>query len=238
MPIKNRQTSSTEKSVGGSKTNTFLSSVAVLLSAIALGGVGFAIAQIFQLQQSFRELDASVQKSLATSNPPQVSSSSTPPAIEPSQQTNNTEIQPGQFVQYAFKDAAQVEILSVKRIQNPESEARDIVNIKMRFRRLKEGRRHNIISLDQTKARNPETNETYESYNNIISDAERERARQEGRKADHSKSDRSSGTILMTLVKQGASVDGYVWMSIPEEVKTIDLIVPKTAMFEKVPISE
>lgn len=237
MPIKNRQTSSTDKSVGGSNTNTFLSSVAVLLSAIALGGVGIAINQIFQLQQSFRELEASVQKSLATSRPPQVSNSSSVPVTEPSQQAS-PEIQPGQFVQYAFKDAAQVEILSVKRIQNPESETRDIVNIKMRFRRLKEGRGHNIISLDQTKARNPETNETYESYNNIISDAERERAKKEGRKTDHSKSDRSSGTILMTLVKLGASVDGYVWMSIPEGIKTIDLIVPETAMFLNVPISE
>jgi hypothetical protein len=237
MPIKNRQTSSTEKSVGGSKTNTFLSSVAVLLSAIALGGVGFAIAQIFQLQQSFRELEASVQKSLAASESQQISSSPSIPVTEPNQQAN-TEIQLGQFVQYAFKDAAQVEILSVKRIQNPENKTRDIVNINMRFRRLKEGRGHNIISLDQTKARNPETNETYESYNNIISDLERERARKEGRKTDRSKSDRSSGSILMTLVKPGASVDGYVWMSIPEGIKTIDLIVPKTAMFLKVPISE
>lgn len=237
MPIKNRQTSSTDKSVGGSHTNTFLSSVAVLLSAIALGGVGFAINQIFQLQQSFRELEASVQKSLATSEQPQVSSSPSIPVTEPSQQAN-PEIQPGQFVQYAFKDGAQVEILSVKRIQNPESKTRDIVNINMRFRRLKEGRRHNIISLDQTKARNPETNETYESYHNIIRAAERERARKEDRKPDHSKIDRSSGSILMTLVKQGASVDGYVWMSIPEGIKTIDLIVPETAMFLNVPISE
>jgi hypothetical protein len=236
MPIKNRQTSSTDKSVAGSNTNTFLSSVAVLLSAIALGGVGIALTQIFQLQRSFRELEASVQKSLATSELPP-SDSSTVSVAEPSQQAS-PEIQPGQFVQYAFKDAAQVEILSVKRIQNPENKTRDIVNINMRFRRLKEGRRHNIISLDQTKARNLETNETYESYNNIISDAERERARKEGRETDHSKSDRSSGSILMTLVKPGASVDGYVWMSIPEGIKTIDLIVPETAMFLKVPISE
>jgi hypothetical protein len=80
----------------------------------------------------------------------------------------------------------------------------------MRIRRLKEGRGTNIISLDRTKARHPETNETYESYNNIVSDAERERARKEGTKTDHSKSDRSSGTILMTLVKPGSSVDEYV----------------------------
>ncbi|MCU0538022.1 MAG: hypothetical protein MUD14_29400 [Hydrococcus sp. Prado102] len=237
MSIKNRQTSSTEKSIGNSNINTFLSSVAVILSAIALGGVGIALTQIFQLQQSFRELEASVQKSLATSESQQISSSPSIPVTEPNQQAN-TEIQPGQFVQYAFKDAAQVEILSVKRIQNPESKTRDIVNINMRFRRLKEGRGHNIISLDQTKARNPETNETYESYNNIISDLERERARKEGRKTDHSKRKHSSGSILMTLVKPGASVDGYVWMSIPEGIKTIDLIVPKTAMFLNVPISE
>lgn len=230
--------------------NTFLSIVAVLLSTIALGGTGFMLIQMSQLQQSFRELNASLQNSPATSESPQAIdsptiNSPTVLATEPSRQTNtepsqqtNAKIQTGQFVQYAFKDAAQVEILSAKRIQNPETNARDVVNINLRFRRLKKGRGHNIIGLDQTKARDPETNETYESYNNIVTDAERERAKREGTETDNSKSNRSSGTILMTLVKQGASVDGYVWMSIPEEVKTIDLIVPETAIFEKLPISE
>jgi hypothetical protein len=225
--------------------STFLSIVAVLLSTIALGGTGFMLIQMSQLQQSFRELNASLQNSPAISESPQAIDSPTALATEPSRQTNtepsqqtDAKIQAGQFVQYAFKDEARVEILSAKRIQNPESNARDVVNINLRFRRLKKGRGHNIIGLDQTKARNPETNETYESYNNIVSDAERERARREDTETDHSKSNRSSGTILMTLVKQGASVDGYVWMSIPEEVKTIDLIVPETAIFEKLPISE
>lgn len=224
--------------------NKFLSSIAVLLSVIALAGAGFALNQALQLQQSFRELNASVQKLPAASELPQAVSSPTVLMTEPSQQTNaepsqkaNTEIQPGQFVQYAFKDEAQIELLSVKRIQNPENNNRDVVNIKMRFRRLKKGR-SNVIPLDQTKARNPETNETYDSYNSVVNNAERERAQREGIEVDYSKSNRSTATIVMSLVKQGASVDGYVWMSIPEGIRTIDLIVPETAIFLSVPISE
>jgi hypothetical protein len=72
---------------------------------------------MFQLQQSFRELDASVQKSLAALESSRVNNPSPVPMTEPkpSQQTN-PEIQPGQFVQYVFKDEAQVELLSAKRI--------------------------------------------------------------------------------------------------------------------------
>jgi hypothetical protein len=223
----------------------FLSGIALLLSVIALGGAGFVLAQTFQLQQSFRELNASVQKSPIASELPQVDNSPTVSMAEPIQITNaepnqqaKAEIQPGQFVQYAFKDEAQVELLSVNRIQNPENNVRDVVNIRMRFRRLKKEQGTNIITLNETKARNPETNETYESYHNVIRDVEKEQAKREGTETDHSKSNRSSGSILMTLVKQGSSVDSYVWMSIPEEVKSIDLFVPKTAAFLKVPISE
>lgn len=42
----------------------------------------------------------------------------------------------------------------------------------------------------------------------------------------------------MGLTKLGASVDGYVWMTIPEGIQTIDLFVPNTAAFLKVPISD
>ncbi|AFY79616.1 hypothetical protein Ple7327_4516 [Pleurocapsa sp. PCC 7327] len=134
--------------------NTFLSGVAVLLSVIALAGAGFALTQMFQLQQSFRELNDFVQSS------PTVSETE-------SDQQANTEIQPGQFVQYAFKDRAQVELLSVKRIQNPDDGQRNIVNVQVRVRNLKGGVTH-IISPDQTIARNPKTNERYESYDYVI----------------------------------------------------------------------
>ncbi len=219
--------------------NTFISSIAVLLSVIALGGTGFAIAQIFQLQQNFRELNASVQNSPVASESPQsppTASPSTVPTTEFNQQAN-TEIQPGQFVQYAFKDRAQVELLSVKRIQNPDNGQRNVVNVQMRVRNL-EGRINNVIVPDQTIARNPQTSERYESYDRVTDKAAREQSRRDGTKIDRSgRIDRATGAISMGLVKKGSSVDGYVWLLIPEEVQTIDLIIPETATFVAVPIS-
>ncbi|NJK49866.1 hypothetical protein HC931_18535 [Candidatus Gracilibacteria bacterium] len=216
--------------------NTFLSSVAVLLSALALGGAGFTLAQTFQLQQSFSQLNASVQNSLAASESPPADNTTTVPSPQPTQQANTT-IQPGQFVQYAFKNEAKVELLSVKRIQNPETGARDVVNVKIRIHRLGGGVT-DLISLEQTVARNPDTSETYQSYNKVVKDEEKERAKREGTEVDRSRSDRSTGTIIIGLIKKGASADGYVWMSIPEGVSNVDLFIPKTAEFLKVPISE
>lgn len=219
--------------------NTFLSGVAVLLSVIALAGAGFALTQMFQLQQSFRELNASVQSSPAVSESPQspqTVSSPTVPTTESSQQAN-TEIQPGQFVQYAFKNRAQVELLSVKRIQNPDNGQRNIVNVQMRVRDL--GGRNGTIVPKQTIARNPETSERYESYDRVVDKALREQARRDNTEIDRSgRIDRSTTYISIGLLEEGSSADGYVWLLIPEEVQTIDLIIPETAIFEKVPISE
>lgn len=219
--------------------NNFLSSIAVLLSVIALGGTGFALTQIFQLQQNVRELNTSVQNSPVASEPPQspqIANSSTVPMTESSQQTN-TEIQPGQFVQYAFKNRTQVELLSVKRIQNPDNGQRNVVNVQMRVRNL-EGNLNHVIVPNQTIARNPETSERYESYDRVTEKAAREQSRRDGTEIDRSdRIDRATGAISMGLVRKGSSVDGYVWLLIPEEVKMIDLIVSKTATFLAVPIS-
>jgi hypothetical protein len=235
--------------------NTFLSSVTVLLSVIALGGTGSALTQVFQLQQSVRELNASMQNLPVASEPPrspQTTGSSAVPTTGSNQQENtkiqlgqfvqyaqaDTKIQPGQFVQYAFKNRAQVELLSVKRIKNPDNGQRNVVNVQMRVRRLGGGG-VNIIVPDQTIARNPETSERYESYDRAADKAERKRARRDGTEIDRSgRIDRATAAISLGLMKKGASVDGYVWMLIPEEVRTIDLIVPKTATFLAVPISD
>jgi hypothetical protein len=37
-------------------------------------------------------------------------------------------------------------------------------------------------------------------------------------------------------IEPGSSVDGYVWLRIPEGVKMIDLFVPNTAGFKNVPV--
>lgn len=73
----------------------------------------------------------------------------------------------------------------------------------------------------------------------MVDEAERERSKRDGIEIDRSsRIERSTGAISMGLTKLGASVDGYVWMTIPEGIQTIDLFVPNTAAFLKVPISD
>jgi hypothetical protein len=232
--------------------NTFLASVAVLLSAIAVGGAGFALAQTFQLQQSFGQLKASVQNSnsVATSEPPPTpnaapeslpaTDNAAPVSTPQTTQQVNTEIQPGQFVQYAFKNKAKVELLSLKRIPNPETGARDLVNVKIRVYYL-QGKAEigDDIKLHETVARNPDTSETYQSYYEVVAQAVEEREKKEGTELDRPDfKTGNTGYIQLSLMKQGTSADGYVWMSIPEEVTHIDLFFSETAGFLNVPISQ
>lgn len=230
--------------------NTFLASVAVLLSAIAVGGAGFALAQTFQLQQNFGQLNASVQNSVATSESPPTANtapasfpeadSAAPVSTPQPTQPVNTEIQPGQFVQYAFKNKAKVELLSVQRIQNPETGARDLVNVKIRVYYL-QGKAEitDDIKLHETIARNPDTSETYQSYYEVVAQAVEEREKKEGTELDRPDlKTGNTGYIQLSLMKPGTSADGYVWMSIPEGVTHIDLFFSETAGFSQVPISQ
>jgi hypothetical protein len=245
MLRQNRQSSLKDKPVGGTGVNTFLSSVAVFLSAIALGITGFTLVQNFQLQQSFSQLNTSVQNSPATPEPvtnsaPEslpLNNTATVPSPQPTQQVN-TEIQPGQLVQSAFGGKAQVELLAVNRIQDPETGKRNVVNVQMRFRALQEMGASHAIALSQTKARQIETNETYESYDVVANRSDQERSKSEGTEIDRSRKERSSGGILMVHMELGSSVDGYVWMVVPEEIETIDLFVPHTEAFMNVSIVE
>ncbi|MBD2121911.1 hypothetical protein [Trichocoleus sp. FACHB-262] len=51
----------------------------------------------------------------------------------------NPQIQPGQFVQPALDTKAKVELLTVKRIKEPETGNRDVVNVQMHVRRATSG---------------------------------------------------------------------------------------------------
>jgi hypothetical protein len=62
-----------------------------------------------------------------------VTSSNISPTLAPS---TSKAIQPGHFVQNALGNKAQVELLSVKRIQDPELKTRDVVNVQLRIRRM------------------------------------------------------------------------------------------------------
>lgn len=144
-----------------------------------------------------------------------VTSSNIPSAQAPSE---NIGIQPGQYVQPALGTKGQVELLSVKRIEDPETKARNVVNVQMRIRRIEADRvsGSDIISVGSTTARNPETSETYQAVNVI---------------------ERSTSAVSLFLMRPGSSADAYLWLRVPEGVNTMNIYVPDTQAFKNVPIS-
>lgn len=201
------------------KTNIVLPGIAIALSTLALLGTGVTLQQISQLRQTIQELKTAANKPSIAANPETVKAPSSNTASNPAPPVtlSSPEITPGQFVQAAFGKEAQVELLSVKRIQNPESGQRDVVNVQMRIRRLAPDDVYgdNGINVAATTARNPETSQTFEAVG----------------------LDRSTGPVSLSSMRKGASADAYVWLKIPEGVNTIDLFVPDTKAFMRVPIS-
>lgn len=158
------------------------------------------------------------QVSTGANNSPVIPSSSTPLQTTTAQApSSNIAVQPGQFVQPAFGTKGQVELLSVKRIQDPEIGIQNVVNVQMRIRRVEPDRVYgsDAISIGGTTARNPDTSETYKAVSY----------------------DRSTGSVSLFLMRPGASADAYVWLRVPEGVNTLDIFVPDTAAFKNVPIS-
>jgi len=194
--------------------------VAVLLSTLALGCSGYVAYEVFTLRET---LNATKTNTLSNSTPTQVPSpttttSSQEPTASPSPATATTSaIQPGQFVQPAFGKKAEVELLSAKRIKDPQTGNRDVINVQMRIRRLATDGvvGSDIISISSTTARNPDTSETYKGV----------------------ALDRSTGSVSLFQVRPQASADAYIWLRVPDGVNNLDIFVPDTAAFKNVPIS-
>ncbi|BAY11094.1 hypothetical protein [Calothrix sp. NIES-2098] len=201
--------------------NTFLSVVAVFLSTVALICGGYAAYEVFTLRQTLNTTNTSTQSN--TTPPISTTQSNTPeptasPETTPSPVATSTNaIQPGQFVQPAFGNKAEVELLSAKRIKDPQTGNRDVVNVQMRIRRQATDGvgGSDIISVASTTARNPETSETYKAI----------------------ALNRSTGTVSLAQLRPKASADAYVWIRVPDGVKDVDIFVPDTAAFKNVPIS-
>ncbi len=130
---------------------------------------------------------------------------------------NSPTPKPGKFIRPAYGNKAQVELLSVRRIGNPKTGKQDIVNVQMRIRRLtNEAGLIDKINVSLITARDPKTSQVYKSFD----------AKQ------------STGDVLLGDIMPGASADAYVWLRVPESVNTLNLYIPKTQAFEKVPISK
>lgn len=206
--------------------SNFLSGIAVVLSALAFILSGFTAYQVSGLRQEIESTNASMNNQTvapaSTAPTPGVdsgnsSSQATAPVSNPVPPANAVGIQPGQFVQNAYGTKAQVELLAVKRIQDPEIGSRDVVNVQMRIRRVAEDvGGSNVINLGESSARNPDTSETYQPVDFLK---------------------RSSGVISLFSMRRGASADAYVWLRVPEGVNTLDIFIKETGAFKTVPIS-
>jgi hypothetical protein len=218
-----------------------LSGTAIIISLAASLISGFTIYKMSTIEKKVDQLSsiekkvdqltqytATQSKTVTNPTPVEVTSNTTSNTIE--QNVNTTpvpvsvsEIQPGQFINNALKDNAQVELLSVKRIPNPETNVRDIVNVQFRVRSLKEAHPSRfgvLISPLGTAARNPDTSEAFKTA--------RVRDRQT-----------YTGTIPVgTEIAKGGSADAYVWLKVPEDVKKLDIYIPETKEFKNVPIAQ
>ncbi|MBW4629960.1 MAG: hypothetical protein KME49_31735 [Brasilonema octagenarum HA4186-MV1] len=213
--------------------STFLSSVAVLLSTLALLCSGYTAYQVFTLQQTLnvasagnRNATTSTLKTSSsettaapntTSKSPEAPASSSPTTTAQSTASAGSAIKPGEFVQPSFGKKAEVELLSLNRIKDPETRNRDVVNLQMRIRRLAtdEINPGESVGVYSTTARNPDTSETYKGVD----------------------VKRSTGSVDLSSLRPQASADAYVWLRIPEGVSSLDVFVPDTGAFKNVPVS-
>ena len=218
MGLQNRninQPAYTEIRNRGNGVSTFLSGVAVLLSTLALGCSGYVAYEVFTLRQTLNATNTA-SNTIPTQVASPTATTSPQATVSPSPGTTSA-ISPGQFVQPAFGKKAEVELLSAKRIKDPETGNRDVVNLQMRIRRLATDGvvGGDIISVASTTARNPETSVTYKGV----------------------ALNRSTGSVSLFQVRPQASADAYIWLRVPDGVNNLDIFVPDTAAFKNVPIS-
>jgi hypothetical protein len=202
----------------------FLSGVAFLVSTLALAVSGFTAYKVSTFEQSLESFKQSNQTQVtppvAQDSTPETSAPETTPSPAIDTGAKNADVQAGQYVQPAWENKGQVELLSVKRITDPETGTRDVVNVQFRVRRLTTVRDEDlnglkILSPDDTTARNPETSETHKVISN----------------------EKATNYISLRKIPKGSSVDAYVWLKIPESTQKIDIYIENTQRFENVPIA-
>jgi hypothetical protein len=208
--------------------------VALGLSSLALIGTGLNLYQLSALRQelvtvrsSRRTLEAALSQRKTAPTPASesiqaIESAAVPAAaIEPSAQAvvasppPASAIRPGQFVQPAFRDKGQVELLSVNRVTGE----RDVVNVQLRVHLFEPEATIGTDSIDMGSitAHNPNTSEIYEAV--------------------LGKSSPAVSLFSMRLNNQSA-IDGYVWLRVPEGTKKVNLSIPNTQEFLNVPIPD
>jgi hypothetical protein len=120
------------------------------------------------------------------------------------------------YIQKAYGNKAQVQLLAVDRIENSRTGKRDLVNVQLRIHRLAdEIDATNAINVRETIARNPVSDNTYAPV----------------------PSPSTAGAIQLYSIPKGQSVDVDVSLRVPEGVQVLDIYVPQTGTFQQVQIS-
>ena len=211
--------------------NNLLSGVSITLSVVALAVSGWTASQISQLNASIAQQQDSIteqqntieqQENNITRLTKEIAENRTQLSSQPAQQAdststsqaNNNSIEPGQFVSQGYDNRVKIELLSVKRIQNPDGGNRNIVVVQLRIRRIVPKGKVASVSIQQSKGRNPETSEVYRTITN-----------------------RSTTYTTINDLPRDSWGNAYFWLEVPEGVNVIDIIIPETAIFNNVPIS-
>ncbi len=211
--------------------NKLLSGVSIILSAIALAVSGWTASQMAQLNASLEQQQNSLVEQQKTNSQQESNITQLAKELEENQtqifsqtarqsvSTNNSEstnnpIQPGQFVRQGVDNKIKIELLSVKRIQNPKSNEKNVVLVQLRVRRIVPKGEVDSLNLKMSTGRNPETSEVYRTIHN-----------------------RSTSFTYINDLPKDSWGNAYFWLEVPEGIDVIDIIIPETAIFNKVPIS-
>lgn len=211
--------------------SNFLSGTAVVLSTISLAFSGFTTYQLFEQQKkisSFENAIGNVENKFNTiaNSSPQVQSdlvnNLTPASNTVSSQSETTttpqtsgsviEFQPGQLVKPIGNGKGELEFVSIKRMQNPDTNKRDLVLVKMNVRCFDYTARWWLyINSSYVTVNNPET---YDKYNFV------------------------DGTNIITMddIAKGTTAGAFMKIQIPENVKLVDIFIEKVEAFKNVSI--
>ncbi|MEM7762009.1 MAG: hypothetical protein AAF298_28420 [Cyanobacteria bacterium P01_A01_bin.40] len=130
------------------------------------------------------------------------------------QEVASRKIEPGEFVSTGYENQVEFELLSAKRITNPKTNQKDVVNVRLRVRRIVPKVNNALIAFSQAKGRDPETSEDYRTITN-----------------------KTTTYTSANNLPENAWANAYFWLKVPENVEIIDIAIPKTAMFKEVPIA-
>jgi hypothetical protein len=196
--------------------NNFLSGIAVVFSFLAFVLSGFSAYQSFSLQQKISSLENTASVS---ANPPNTANETTPAnvplvATPNSPNASDSAIQPSQFISPIATGVGEVELASVKRVQNPDTQKRDLVMVKMNVRRLDasdDPKKQWSFSTTDATVSNPETLDKY-----TILDG--------------------TGVIILSDDPVGTRSGAYMKIQVPETVSAIDIYINYVEAFKNIPI--